>query len=98
MPIRRANKSIFLLADQEAEIPTSGMEADRIYLAKDTGAIKMAVSSTTKISLGGAQGPQGPQGAQGPAGPASNDNLDGGTASSVYGGAITVEGGNANGN
>ena len=42
-------------------------------------------------------GPVGPTGSTGPTGPIGpeNDNVDGGAANSVYGGGITLNGGNA---
>ena len=40
----------------------------------------------------GPTGPLGPTGSTGPTGP-ENQNVDGGTASSVYGGAITINAG-----
>ena len=100
MAIRRASRFLPWIADTQAEIPSSGLETDRLFVAKDTGVLVYASSSTAKLTLGGAEGPQGPQGntgAQGPPGTDASANMDGGAANSTYGGAITVEGGNASG-
>lgn len=49
------------------------------------------------VSSGGAPGPAGPMGPAGPTGPAGPAfaNLDGGTASSNYGGITPIDGGGA---
>lgn len=65
-------------------------EVDRL-LAEIPGGTGGGTTGPTGAT--GPSGPAGPTGATGPAGSGGDSNLDGGTPSSVYGGADPIDGG-----